>query len=154
MGIRDIPRTWQAFARLLDAYEREHFAFDAEARTVAEATLALLATFPPHDRLPAALVRRISLATMDPPLLSAFRFPPPHPVVRALVRGGLKARGRIVRWLPPRREPFYARMLPQIRSHPDGYELDQLGTFPGGCPVPHPRPRPDERPTAQAPATI
>ena len=26
MGIRDIPETWQGFARLLDAYEREHFA--------------------------------------------------------------------------------------------------------------------------------
>src|SRR3954452_8206052 len=26
MGIRGIPETWQAFSRLLDAYEREHFA--------------------------------------------------------------------------------------------------------------------------------
>jgi hypothetical protein len=139
MGIRDIPETWQAFARLLDDHEREHFAFDAGARTVAEATLALLATFPPHHRLPAALDRRLSLATMDTPLLSAFRFPHPHPVLRALVRGALKARGRAVRFLPPRREPYYARMLPQIRSHPDGYEIDLLGTFPAGCPVPHPR---------------
>ena len=62
MGIRDIPETWQAFARLLDAYERDHFAFDHDGRTVAEATLALVATFPPNGRLPAALVRRISLA--------------------------------------------------------------------------------------------
>ena len=54
MGIRDIPETWQAFARLLDAYEREHFGFDAGGRRVAEATLALLATFPPNDRLPVA----------------------------------------------------------------------------------------------------
>ena len=32
MGIRDIPETWQEFARLLDDYEREHFAFDAGGR--------------------------------------------------------------------------------------------------------------------------
>jgi uncharacterized protein (DUF2236 family) len=139
MGIQDIPQTWQAFARLLDAYEREHFAFDAGGRDVAESTLALLATFPPNDRLPAALVRRISLAVMDARLLDAFGFPHPHPVVRALVRGGLKARGRAVRFLRPRRQPYFARQLPQIRSYPGGYEVGDLGTFPPGYSVPHPR---------------
>jgi uncharacterized protein (DUF2236 family) len=139
MGIRDIPPTWQAFAHLLDAYEREHFAFDAGARDVADSTLALFATFPPNHRLPAALVRQISLAVMDAPLLDAFGFPHPNPVFRRLVRGGLRARGRLVRLLPPRRDPYFARQLPQIRSYPDGYEVAALGTFPEGCPVPHPR---------------
>src|SRR4051795_3548394 len=81
MGIRGIPETWQAFARLLDAYERDHFGFDLGGRTVAEATLALLATFPPNDRLPVGVVRRISLATMDGPLLEAFAFPHPSRAV-------------------------------------------------------------------------
>jgi hypothetical protein len=139
MGIRDIPGTWQAFARCLDAYERKHFGFDAGARDVAESTLALLATFPPNDRLPPALVRRLSLAVMDAPLLDAFGFPQPTPGFRALVRGGLKLRGRLVRVLPPRRRPYFARQLPQIRSYPDGYDVAGLGTFPPGCPVPHPR---------------
>jgi hypothetical protein len=139
MGIRGIPQTWQSFSRCLDAYEREHFAFDAGARDVAESTLALLATFPPNDRLPASLVRRISLSVMDAPLLDAFGFEHPTPAFRALVRGGLRARGRVVRLLPPRRLPYFARRLPQIRSYPDGYEVGALGTFPTGCPVPHPR---------------
>ena len=139
MGIRDIPPTWQAFARLLDAYERAHFAFDAGARAVADSTLALLATFPPNDRLPAALVRRISLAVMDAPLLDAFGFAHPHPAIRGLVRGGLRARGMVVGLLPPRGTPYFARQLPQIRSYPDGYDVSALGTFPGGCPFPHPR---------------
>ena len=139
MGIRDVPETWQAFSRLLDAYEQEHFGFDVGGRTVAEATLELLATFPPNDRLPASLVRRISFATMDDPLLDAFAFPHPSRVMRGLVRGALKARGRVVRFLPARTEPFYARQLPQVRSYPDGYAVDELGTFPSGCPVPHPR---------------
>jgi hypothetical protein len=139
MGIQDIPATWQAFARLLDAYERDHFAFDLGGRTVAEATLALLATFPPNDRLPVGVVRRISLATMDESLLDAFALPHPGRLVRGLVRTGLKARGRVVRFMPPRREPYFARQLPQIRSYPSGYSVPELGTFPPGCPVPPPR---------------
>lgn len=149
MGIRGVPETWQGFAHLLDAYEREHFGFDAGARAVADSTLALLATFPPNDALPEALVRRMSLAVMDAPLLDAFRFPHPAKAVRRLVRGGLRARGRVVRLLPPRRHPYFARQLPQIRSYPQGYEVGRLGTFPDGCPVPHPReetvPRSPER---------
>jgi hypothetical protein len=136
MGIRDIPQTWQAFARLLDGYEREHFGFDAGARGVAESTVALLTTFPPNHRLPAALVRRMSFAMMDGPLLDAFGFPHPSRVLHGLVRGGLKARGRVVRLLPPRAEPCFARQLPQIRSYPRGYVVADLGTFPAGCPVP------------------
>jgi hypothetical protein len=139
MGIRDIPATWQAFARLLDAYERDHFAFDLGGRTVAEATLELLATFPPNDRLPRAVVRRISFATMDDALLDAFAFPHPTRLFRGLVRGALRARGRVVRFLPPRTEPFFARQLPQVRSYPDGYAVEELGTFPRACPVPRPR---------------
>jgi hypothetical protein len=139
MGIRDIPATWQGFARHMDAYERAHFGFDAGGRDVAESTLALLATFPPHHRIPSALDRQFSLALMDGPLLDAFGFRRPSPVLRALVRGGLRARGRVVRFLPPRTQPYFARQMPQIRSYPDGYEVARLGTFPSGCPEPQPR---------------
>ncbi len=53
MGITDIPETWQDFATVMDAYEAEHFAFDPRSRAVADATLALMATFPPnHPRPP------------------------------------------------------------------------------------------------------
>jgi hypothetical protein len=130
MGIRDIPATWQAFARLLDAYERDHFAFDPAGRRVADATLELLTTFPPNHLLPGPLVRRMSYALMDDALLDAFRFPRPNPVVRALVRAALTARGRAVRLLPPRRRPLYPRDLPQVRSYPHGYDVAALGTFP------------------------
>jgi hypothetical protein len=139
MGIRGIPVTWQAFARLLDTYEREHFGFDPGARTVAEATLALFATFPPNHFLPQSLARRMSLAAMDPPLLDAFDIRRPGRVLRRVVRTGLRTRGRVVRFLPPRREPFSARQLPQVRSYPDGYDVADLGTFAPGCPVPRPR---------------
>ena len=58
MGIRDVPATHREFAEVLDAYERERFAFDPGGRAVADATLELFTTFRPNDRAPAALVRR------------------------------------------------------------------------------------------------
>src|SRR4051794_31477864 len=114
MGIHDIPETWQAFARHMDDHERRHFGFDPAARTVADATLELVTTFPPNDKLPRPLVRRMSYALMDGPLRDAFRYPHPNPAFQALVRAGLKARGRVVRFRPPRKEPFTVAELRQI----------------------------------------
>jgi hypothetical protein len=76
---------------------------------------------------------------MDDRLLDAFAFPHPGTLMRGLVRSGLKARGRVVRFLPARTRPYFGRQLPQIRSYPGGYSVAELGTFPPGCPVPHPR---------------
>jgi hypothetical protein len=137
MGIRDIPATHQEFAEVLDAYEAEHFAYDEGGRAVADATLDLMATFPPNRWAPRAVVRRFSYALMDEPLLDAFRYPHPTRAERAAAETAIRTRSAIVRHLPPRREPFYARMLPNIRSYPDGYRLEDLGTFRPGCPVPH-----------------
>ena len=130
MGIGDLPATWQDFSAYLDEYERAHFAFDPGARRVADATLGLLTTFPPFSLLPAALVRRMSYALMDDPLLDAFRYPRPNRLVRAVVRMGLAARGRALRFAPPRRRPRYPRDMPQVRSYPHGYDVAALGTFP------------------------
>jgi hypothetical protein len=138
MGIKDIPATHQEFTTLLDRYERECFGFDEGARAVSDATLRLMATFPPHRLLPAAVARRAALALMDDRLLDAFRYRRPSRLERGLARGVLRLRGRLVRFLPPRREPFHARELSNIRSYPNGYEVTRLGTFPSGCPVPRP----------------
>ena len=111
--IRDIPGHVAGVRPLLDAYEREHFGFDPGGRTVAEATLALLATFPPYRWLPAGLVRHISFATMDEPLLDAFAFPLPGPDAAGARPRRPQGARHAVRLLPPRREPFFARQLPQ-----------------------------------------
>ena len=72
MGIKGIPETHQQFAAFLDAYEREHFGFDEGARAVSEATLRLMATFPPNRFAPRAAVNWFAKALMDDPLLDAF----------------------------------------------------------------------------------
>ena len=81
----------------------------------------------------------LSTAMFGFSLLSALAFPQPTRGVRGLVRSALRARGRVVRFLPPRTGPYFARQQPQVRSYPDGYAVAELGTFPSGCPVPRPR---------------
>jgi hypothetical protein len=130
MNIREVPGTYAGFERLMDGYEREHFAFSPGGQAVADATLSLLGTFPPFHLLPARLVRPVAYALMDDPLLTAFRYPRPNPMLRAAVRAALAARGRAGRWQPPRNDPRFARQNPDIRSYPDGYDVSSLGTFP------------------------
>ncbi|NKQ24098.1 DUF2236 domain-containing protein [Streptomyces galbus] len=137
MGIKDVPQTYEEFEDCLDAYEAAHFAWDADARRVADATLDLMASWYPSPLAP--LLRASTLALLDDPLLEAFRYPPPGPAARALVRRAVRTRGRLVRLLPPRRRPHHARQNREIKSYPDGYRLDELGTRPvpglRGCPV-------------------
>lgn len=135
MAIPDVPETYEQFADLLDRYEHDHFAYDPGGRAVADSTLELMCTFPPNDRVPAPLVRRFARGLMDDPLLDAFRYRHPLRLERILARGALRLRGRIVRLMPPRRAAVRTVDLPNIRSYPNGYRVEQLGTFPTGCPV-------------------
>ncbi|MER6050525.1 oxygenase MpaB family protein [Streptomyces sp. NPDC020883] len=139
MGIGDIPRTHEEFARCLDAYEEAHFGWDPGARRVADASLDLMGGW--YGPL-APVVRAASKALLDDALLDSFGYDRPRPSVRTAVRTALKLRARAVRLLPPRRTPHYARQNPEIKGYPDGYRVAELGTFPtprrlGSCPV-HP----------------
>ena len=130
MGIRDVPATFEAFAAYLDAYERDHFGPDPGGRAVAEATLALMATFPPAHHLPAALVRRFAYGLMDDPLLDALGYPRPSRTTRWLAASALRTRAAVVRRMRPRLEPKYGRHHSSVRGYPDGHDLASLGTFP------------------------
>jgi len=130
MGIKDIPDTYAAFERLMDGYEAAHFAYDEGGRRVADATLDLLVGFYPRPAAP--LVRVFSRALMDPPLLRAFRYPEPGPLVRRVSTGALRLRARLVAHLPRRRRPRLVRDMPRIRSYPHGFDLAAMGTFAPG----------------------
>ncbi|WP_406010397.1 DUF2236 domain-containing protein [Streptomyces sp. NBC_00637] len=137
MGIQDIPETYEQFEACLDAYEAAHFAWDEGARKVSDATLDLMASWYPRPLAP--VLRNATLALLDDHLLEAFRYTPPAPGVRAAVRAAVRARGRLVRLLPPRRAPHHARQNREIKGYPNGYRLGELGTCPvpgvRGCPV-------------------
>jgi hypothetical protein len=133
MGVKDVPETFDGFARLLDEHEAAHFGYDEGGRRVADATLTLMTTF--YPRVLAWPVRLFARALMDDPLLDAFGYrAPPAPVVR-LARTALRLRGRLERLLPARREPLTVRDLRWVRSYPDGFDVGDMGTFPERCRV-------------------
>ncbi len=138
MGLRDLPTTYEEFEALLDSYEAEHFGFDEGGRAVADATLAMLADGVP--RILGGVTSAIGRALMDPPLLAAFAYDAPPAAVVRLVHGALRSRGRLLRFFPARRVPQLVENA-EIKTYPDGYEIDALGSFPvpgvGGCPVRH-----------------
>lgn len=135
MALRDVPQTYDDYARFLDDYEAERFAYDEGGRRVADATMRLLASFYPRPLAPA--IDLFSRAVMEDHLLDAFRYRHPSPAARRVVNGAMRVRARALAHMPPRRRPQLAQKMSRIKSYPGGYRLDQLGTFPTGCPVPH-----------------
>lgn len=124
MGITGIPDSYDAFESWARAYEREHFTFAVSNQRIGSATRDLFASWYPRPLAP--LVRRGIYALLDDAMIEAFGFPTPRLLERRLVRGVLKARGRLVRLLPPRRTPRFFTDLPN-RTYPDGYEISRLG---------------------------
>ncbi|MGV9826340.1 oxygenase MpaB family protein [Gordonia sp. NPDC003429] len=137
MGVRDIPESYDDFERLLTDFEREHFAYSAGGRAVADATLGLLTTFMPYRLLPPPVVRRMAFALMDEPLLDAFGYPRPTRLERVLVTAGVRVRALAIRFLAtPRSTPVYGRDMPEVCGYPNGYRVEDLGTFARKCPHP------------------
>lgn len=128
MGIRDVPADYQGFSDLMDAYERETYVFDAKARAVADSTLDLFVSF--YPRPVRRLMRTFAIALLDDHLRETFAYPRPSPLASRLAHGSLVLRGRVVRFLPPRRRPTYLRDSRRVRSYPGGFMLEHLGTFP------------------------
>ncbi|GAB08202.1 hypothetical protein GOARA_004_00420 [Gordonia araii NBRC 100433] len=136
MNIKDMPATYDEFADFMHAYEDEHFAYDTGGRRVADMTLNLLTTFYPRPLRPAMAL--FSRALMDRPLLDAFRYTEPPALVRAAARGGMRARAALLRAMPPRLRPKQLEGSNRIKTYGPGEAVtERLGTFPGGCPVPH-----------------
>ena len=139
MGIPDVPETLEGFAELMDGYEAEHFGHTPGGRRVADATLGLLTSFYPGVAAPA--VRLLSRSLMDDALRDALGYPAPPAAVQRLARASVRLRGRLLRLFPTRVSEVSAARSNRVRSYPDGFDVEALGTFPvpgrAGCPVPH-----------------
>ncbi len=137
MGITDIPDTYPEFADLMDTYERETYVFDSDSRAVADSTLDLFVTFYPRPLR--RLMRRFSVALLDDHLREALGYDRPPTWLVHLAHGSLRARGRVIRFMPSRRHPSLMRDSGRIRSYPGGFMIDQLGIFatqtPGGASI-------------------
>jgi hypothetical protein len=124
MGIASIPPTYDAFEAWSRAYELAQFRFAETNHHVGAATRDLFAAWFP--RAFTHIVRYSIYALLDERAIAAFGFPKPLPLSRSLVRAALRLRGRLVRWLPPRREPYFFTDSP-TRTYPRGYRISELG---------------------------
>jgi hypothetical protein len=125
MNIRQLPADYESFERCNVEYEQAHYRFTESNQRVGAATRELfLGWVLPHWLRP--LGRPVIHALLDEPLLAAFGFPKPSPLLRALVHDVLRLRGWCVRWLPPRRRPRLRTEMKR-RLYPQGYQLQTLG---------------------------
>ena len=124
MGVRSIPTTYDAFEAWSRSYERSQFRFAETNQRVGAATRDLFAAWFP--RLVTPIVRYSIYALLDEPTIAAFGFPKPLPLSRWLIRVALRLRGRVVRWLPPRRQPRFFTDE-RNRTYPRGYRISELG---------------------------
>lgn len=127
MNIADIPEDFAALDRYNREFERNRFRFAETNGHIGGITRDLLLSFyVPWFLIP--ITRPFAHALMDEPLLKAMGFAEPPALVRQMMTGALKLRGRLIRWLPERRQP---RLLTKVRrpTYPEGYEIEELGTF-------------------------
>jgi hypothetical protein len=124
MGITAIPESYEAFEAWKQQYEREQFRFADTNQRVGASTRDLFAAWFPRVFTP--IVRYSIYAMLDDSMLQAFGFPKPLPLTRPLPRGALQLRGRVVRFLPPRRTPHFFTD-DRNRTHPNGYDISRLG---------------------------
>jgi hypothetical protein len=124
MAIRDIPETYRELERLNENYERRHFRRTAASERVGRATRDMfLAWFP---GLPKRFGAQAIYALMDDALLDAFGFPRPPRALRTAVESALRARGKVVALLPPRRSPRL-RTRRRTRTYGREWQLEALG---------------------------
>lgn len=130
MGITDIPQTLAAFDTFNRRYEETHFAYAKSNAQIATATMDLMLGFY-APRLLWPLGRPVMRALMDPPLLDAMGLAPAPRWLQWAVTAGLRGRAAVLRILPKRRRPH---LITHVRrpTYPNGYKIDELGTFPAG----------------------
>ena len=124
MGIADIPGTFDALERFSRAYEEQHFRYaDSNARIGAATRELFVSWFP---RFLAPMIRKSVHAMLDDRMREAFGFPEPSASLTFVLDFCLTMRGRIVRFLPPRRQAHFFTDNPN-RTHPGGYDITHLG---------------------------
>lgn len=143
MGLRDLPTTYDGYLALLVDFERTHFAQDPANTALAEASIDIARTVAPPPLRP--LVRRVTVALMDEPLRVVLGMPAQPAWFVRLVRRGLRLRGLLLRFAPPRAEP----LLHRASTYPGGHRLSDLGPL---AMLDALNTRPDVTPPASPPA--
>ena len=125
MGIKSLPDSYEGYECFLDEYEAERFAFAPSNRRVAEASIRIVANWYPKPLRP--LVRRVSIAMLDDPLVEALGLPRQPRLLRRLLDAGLRLRALMLRTVVPPRPESRPYEHDASRTYPFGYSLADLG---------------------------
>ncbi|MCA9836557.1 MAG: DUF2236 domain-containing protein [Trueperaceae bacterium] len=126
MNIKDIPASYEGLEAFNRRYERENFAYSDLNRLLAEVTRDLFLSWVlPKPLWPVG--EKLVYALMDEPMRQAFGFPKAPLWASSSVKAGLWFRKQALNFFPPRKRPY---QLSKTRSYPNGYEIQQLGTWP------------------------
>lgn len=125
MNIQDIPDTYEAFLQFREDYERKYMQYAPSNRSVADSAIqTMLDWFP---KLLHPIGRRAIYAVMDDRMRNAFGYPKQPGWFRWLIWRTLRLRAWVVKYLPPRRQPYHFTRLPN-RTYPMNYKIEDLGT--------------------------
>ncbi|WP_314036630.1 oxygenase MpaB family protein [Dietzia sp. CH92] len=144
MKIADIPEDIGEFRRWRDDYEARTMRYDRNNELIGTYTLDLMCSWYPEPVRP--VVRRVVQSLIDDDMTRAFGFPWQPPAFRKAAYAALRARSKVVRWMPVRRRELGSRGTENrtYPGYPEGYRPADLGACPiqprdrmGACPVAH-----------------
>jgi len=124
MAIKEIPATYAELEAFNEEYERRQFRRTEQSERVGGATRDMFVAWFPW--LPKRLGAHAIYALMDDRLLDAFGFARPPRLVRAAVETALRARARLVAFLPARGRPRL-RTGRKTRTYGREWRLEDLG---------------------------
>lgn len=128
MGIRDIPADYDDFLAYKTSFEEKHFVYAPTNREIGQYTVDLFCSWYPFA--PRAWTRAFVVSLLDSRMVDAFGFTPPAPWVGVLARFLLRARARVVRYLPPRRRlKLTSSPNRTYPGYPKGYDPSSLGAM-------------------------
>jgi hypothetical protein len=123
MNIKNVPETIEEFEKFNLEYERVHFAYSDDNKTLAEVTKNLfLSWFLPKPLW--GFGSQFIYGVMDKPMRDAFGFPEPRLWATWTLQAALKIRAFVMRFLLPRKTPY---VLPPTRTYPSGYKIENVG---------------------------
>jgi hypothetical protein len=125
MGLENIPETKSEFDEFVRAYEAREFVPNEASARVAQATLSIFGAWWPAILRP--LVASSALSLMRPQLLPVIGVAPPAPWIGRTVRGALKTRGWVKRYVSLERQP--SNIASSLnRTYPGNkYTIESLG---------------------------
>jgi hypothetical protein len=127
MGIKDIFPTLARFRAFHDTFERARYAPSKANGKIAMASMNLLLADYHLPRFLYPLGYKIILALCEPHLVAALGFAEPSRGMRLFVAMVMRWRRAVLRLLPPNKKA--APLQTGSRTYPEGYEIEELGTF-------------------------